>query len=304
MLAPETRPERAGLSAAEAMRRLARELAGAGVDDPGRDARLLTGAAMGVAPAGLLLDPERRLTPNEEKALAAFAARRVRREPVSRILGTREFYGRAFRVTPATLDPRPCSETLIDAVLEIADAEGWREKPIRIIDVGTGTGALLLTLLCELPLALGLGTDISRAALDAAAENAGRLGVLARARFAEARSLEGTSESFDVLISNPPYIPAGEIAALEPEVRDFEPRAALDGGLDGLDIYREIASGLARAVPDGWAFFEVGAGQAAPLADILGPARDPRGRQDVRTWVDLGGHTRCVAKRTQSTTVP
>jgi release factor glutamine methyltransferase len=298
MLAPETNPERAGPSAAEAMRRLARALAAAGIDDPGRDARLLTGAAMGVAAAGLLLDPERRLSPCEEAVLAAYAARRVRREPVSRILGTREFYGRPLLVTPATLDPRPCSETLIDAVLEIAGAERWREKPIRIIDVGTGTGALLLTLLCELPLAQGMGTDISRAALDAAAENASRLGVSSRARFAEARSLSGISEAFDVLVANPPYIPVAEIATLEPEVRDFDPVTALDGGKDGLDIYREIASGLDRVVPAGWAFFEAGAGQASRIGDILkaGPG--------LKAWVDLGGHTRCVAKRTQSTTVP
>ncbi len=221
------------------------------------------------------------------------------REPVSRILGRRAFFGREFSVGRATLDPRPCSETLIEAALALADQEGWRTRPIHILDAGTGSGCLLLTLLAEMELAHGVGTDISAGALAVAAENADRLGLSERAEFAEARYLGGTRGTFELVVSNPPYIPTRDIEGLEPEVRNHEPRTALDGGADGLDAYREIAAGLPRVVPRGWALFEVGAGQADAVVDIL---RRELGRHggEVRQWTDLGGHRRCVAIQTQS----
>jgi release factor glutamine methyltransferase len=221
-------------------------------------------------------------------------------EPVSRILGVRGFYGRTFRISPATLDPRPCTETVIEAALEIADREGWRERPIRILDVGTGSGALLVTLLAELPSATGIGTDISDGALAAARENARGLGVASRAAFLNRSILEGVDGTFDLLVSNPPYIPTGDIAALEPEVRDFDPAGALDGGVDGLDFYRALAAGLAGRVPAGWALVEVGAGQAAAVESIFrGAADGDAAAPEIRLWKDLGQHTRCVAVRTQ-----
>jgi release factor glutamine methyltransferase len=216
---------------------------------------------------------------------------------VARILGQREFFGRMFAIDPTTLDPRPDTETVIEAALAIADEEGWHRRPIRILDIGTGSGCLLLTLIAELPLATGLGTDISAGALKLAAENAARLGVADRVRFAAQRSLEGFDGPFDLMVSNPPYIPSGEIAGLEPEVRDFDPRTALDGGADGLTIYRELAQGCWRIVPDGWVILEVGAGQSGPVSRLfLEALKEHASPPRIRS--DLGGHDRCVAIRT------
>ena len=156
--------------------------------------------------AEIIARPERRLAADEQARLEASVARRCAREPVSRILGEREFYGRRFALSSATLDPRPDSETLIEAALGIAAREGWRERSIRILDVGTGTGCLLLTLLAELPLATGVGTDISGEALQTAARNAASLGVAERVQFARADALGGVDGPFDLVVSNPPYI--------------------------------------------------------------------------------------------------
>jgi release factor glutamine methyltransferase len=289
-------PSLVGLSVRDAQAALTRAFGAAGIEEPARDARLLLGAALEASAADLIRAPERPLSEADARKLADFALRRLEREPVSRIVGVRGFYGRDFLITPATLDPRPCTETVIDAALEIAEREGFKERPIRILDVGTGSGALLVTLLAELPLATGLGTDISDDALAAARANAGRLGVAARATFLNRRTLEGVEGPFDMLVSNPPYIPSGDIAALEPEVRSFDPWGALDGGADGLDIYRALADGLAATVPDGWALFEVGAGQAEPVAALLRGALG--GAAETRMWTDLGQHRRCVAART------
>lgn len=289
----------AGFSARDAAAALARIFDTAGIEGAAREARLLLVEALGMSAADLLKEPERRLSGDEAFKLADFARRRAAREPVSRILGSRGFYGRTFHITPATLDPRPCTETVIEAALEIADREGWRERAIRILDIGTGSGALLVTLLAELPLATGVGTDISDAALDAAGDNARRMGVAERAVFLNRRTLEGIEERFDLLISNPPYIPSGEIAGLEPEVRAFDPLGALDGGADGLDVYRSLAEGLTSCVPAGWALVEVGAGQAAEVESIFRSALGADALSEIKVWKDLGQHTRCVAARTQ-----
>ncbi|MDQ8698841.1 peptide chain release factor N(5)-glutamine methyltransferase [Hyphomicrobium sp. LHD-15] len=288
-----------GLQARDAAALLTRVLTEAGIEGAARDARLLVLAALGIDGTALVRDPDRRLDGRDAERLSEFARRRAAREPVSRILGERGFYGRTFRITPATLDPRPCTETVIEAALEIAGREGWRERPIRIVDIGTGSGALLLTLLAELPLASGIGTDISPDALAAAQANAVQLGVADRAVFLERRSLDGIDGTFDLLISNPPYIPSEEIASLEADVRAYDPLGALDGGADGLDIYRELAAGFARIVPDGWVLLEIGAGQADGVTGIFRDSADGRCLGDIRLWQDLGQHTRCVAIKTR-----
>jgi len=290
-------PALAGLEIREAMARVARRLDDCGIEIPSRDARLLVGAALGLDSADLIREPARPLDAAAAARLAGFVARRAAHEPVSRILGVRGFYGRTFEITPATLDPRPATETLVDAALEIADRNGWRTRPMRILDVGTGSGALILTLLAELPLATGTGTDISEGALAVARRNAERLGLAARCSFVLCRSLEGVAETFDLLVSNPPYIPTGDIAGLDADVRDYDPRAALDGGADGLAIYRELALGLVRIVPEGVALLEVGAGQAEAVADIFRHAAGAA-LAGSESWKDLGSHTRAVAVMT------
>ncbi len=292
-------PPDATLTLGEAVRAAQQTLRAAGVEDAGRDARLLAAAAIGLATQEILVRPERPLATEAQERLNAMIARRIAREPVSRILGEREFYGRRFALAPATLDPRPDSETLIEAALTIADREGWRRRPIRILDVGTGTGCLLLTLLAELPSASGLGTDISEPALAVAEENAGALGLEDRASFARHDALAGIGGRFDLIVSNPPYIRSGDISGLSPEVRQYDPTAALDGGADGLDVYRKIAAGL-ETVLDGWIILEVGMGQADDVALVLQQAFVKTRHAQVCRYADLGGHTRCVALRLQS----
>lgn len=283
----------------EAARAAQQALAAAGIEDAGRDARLLLAAAVGCPTAEIIAHPERLLSADVRARLASMLVRRRAHEPVSRILGVREFYGRSFQLSAATLDPRADTETLIEAALEIAKREGWREKPIRILDIGTGTGCILLTLLAELPLATGVGTDISSEALATAATNAAALGVAERAAFVVHDVLDGVVGAFDLVVSNPPYIASGDIAGLSAEVREFDPRAALDGGADGLEIYRQIAAGLDRVL-SGWVVLEVGAGQAGAVALLLQQAFVKTREAELSRHCDLGGHIRCVALRLQS----
>lgn len=292
-------PERLG----DSVRRVSAALASAGIAAAPDEARRLVMAALGIDALSLVTGAERLLTPAEQARIAQVLTRRCGREPLSRIAGEREFYGRAFEVTPATLDPRPDTETLVEAALEIAGREGWSDRPIRILDVGTGTGCILLTLLAELPVATGLATDIDPEAIAVAGRNAARLGVQDRVVFRQTRSLAGVGGPFDLLVSNPPYIATDEIAGLDPEVRRFDPFGALDGGPDGLAIYRELASGLFRVVPCGWALMEVGHTQAVAVEALLNAAPALH-VVEGRHWLDLGGHTRVVAVRTQNAAGP
>jgi release factor glutamine methyltransferase len=217
-----------------------------------------------VARAGEALQPEAAVR------LEALVRRRASREPISRITGTREFYGQSFLVDESVLDPRPDTETLIEVALALIEKTGRREEPLRLLDLGTGTGCILLTLLAELPKAHGLGTDLSPAALRLAEANARRLGVAGRASFLASDWLDAIHGEFDLIVSNPPYIASGEIERLAPEVAHHDPYLALDGGPDGLKAYRRIAAGAARLVaPKGAILVEIGASQAPAVAGLL-----------------------------------
>ncbi|HEX7775047.1 MAG TPA: peptide chain release factor N(5)-glutamine methyltransferase [Parvibaculum sp.] len=249
-----------------AYRMLGWRLKQAGIASPELDARLLVQAAAGCDEIDMIREPGRMLAPAEIERLAGFEARRLAHEPVSRIVGLREFWGLTFKVTPATLDPRPDSETLIEAALDLLPAAS---APM-ILDLGTGTGCLLISLLHERREARGIGVDISTEALAAAAANAEALGVGKRAAFRHTSWADGIEDRFDLVISNPPYIAAADIGGLAPEVRDHDPRLALDGGADGLDAYRAIAALLPRLlVPEGHAVVELGDGQAASVRGIF-----------------------------------
>lgn len=276
---------------AGALAAAARRLADAGIDNPTGDARLLARQALGLSPEALVRDRDRVIAPAEGAALDALLARRAAHEPVSRILGVREFWSLAFAISPACLDPRPDSETVVETALAHFDAEGGRDRPWRLLDLGTGSGCLLLALLAELPNATGLGVDASADALAVAAANAARLELAGRARFVAGDWTNSVTGMFDAIVANPPYIESGGIAGLAPEVRDWDPRAALDGGPDGLDAYRAILPGLAaRLAPGAVAAFEIGHGQAGHVAALARRA----GLVPARVRRDLAGRDRCL----------
>jgi len=265
-----------------------RRLTAAGVETARTDARLLLAAAMRATSDRLLGYPE---APVEDRAARGFAAaldRRLAREPVSRILGEREFWSLPFRLGAATLDPRPDSETLIAAVLARVVE---RSAPLRLLDLGTGTGCLLLALLSELPRARGIGIDLAPSAVAIATENAMRLGLGRRAQFRIGDWDRGLAGRFDIVVSNPPYIPHREIAALAPEVRRYDPRLALDGGVDGLAGHRALAGLLPRRLPPrGIAAIELGAGQGPAAAAIYEAA----GMALLDRVADLSRTLRCL----------
>ena len=280
--------DEAGLTAGRFIAAAAARLEAAGVEGARRDARLLLAAALGAGPEALLARPERLLDSAEAAHAEALIARRVAREPVARILGKREFWGLAFKVTPAVLDPRPDSETLVRAVLDRLDG---RTADLDILDLGTGSGCLLLALLSELPGARGLGVDISEAALEVARENAGILGFSSRAHFRQSSWGAGLEGSWQVIVNNPPYIKETEFEGLAPEVARHDPRLALAGGPDGLDAYRALLPQAARLLaPGGLLALEVGIDQQEAV-EALVKSVDlvPLGR--VR---DLGGIERCL----------
>jgi release factor glutamine methyltransferase len=278
---------------------LSRDFRAGNIEFPQGDARRLLASVTGISGAGLLARPDLLLHSEQLTRLAGYRARRLVGEPVSRILGVRSFYGRDFRINAATFDPRPESETVVDATLQLIREEGWTNRPMRFIDVGTGTGCLLLSLLAELPLAVGVGTDISHAALCTAQDNADRLGVAHRASWCKTDLYEDLDGPFDVLIANPPYIRSSEIERLAPEVRLYDPRVALDGGHDGLAAYRRLIPGISLLVPNGWAVLEVGYDQAAVVTEMMNRMLPDDEQSELRRFVDLAGWWRCVAARTR-----
>jgi len=277
-----------------AVDRGARHLAAAGVQTARLDARVLAAHALGRDPSFVLTHPETCLSADQAAAVDALYARRVAREPVSRILGEREFWSLSFRVTGATLTPRPETETVVEHALTRIRACGRENEALRILDLGTGTGCLLLAVLSELPRAQGLGIDISADAVAVASGNANRLDLAGRARFRVGDWASGLSGPFDLILSNPPYIAAGDGAALPPEVRDFDPPAALFAGREGLDAYAAIAPQVARLlVPGGAVIVELGQGQEAAVIGIFQAA----GLVHDGTRTDLAGIARSLCCR-------
>ncbi|MSO66743.1 MAG: peptide chain release factor N(5)-glutamine methyltransferase [Pseudolabrys sp.] len=254
---------------------LAEKFRQAGIDSADADARLLVAHALGIDRAALITNGERALSAGEIKTIDALGARRLKREPVARIFGVKEFWSLPLRISEAVLVPRSETETLIEAALDFVVRGGLgmknlRMEGLRILDIGTGSGALLLALLSELPNARGTGTDISRPALDIASANAERHGLASRCSFVECDIAAGLPGPFDLIMSNPPYIARGDIATLAPEVRDYDPVLALDGGSDGLNGYRAIAHEARRLLaPGGRLIVELGAGQESAVHTLF-----------------------------------
>ena len=283
-----------GQSIESARRALAAQLRSAGLDEAELDARILLGAALGLDLTGLVVQAGRPLTEAEALQLAQYAERRLAGEPVARILGVREFWGLPFRLSEATLVPRPDTETVVERALELVRERELSHAP-RIADIGTGSGAILLALLHEIPYAFGVGTDLSLTALETAKANATALGLGNRSAFVACSYAAALRGPFDLIVSNPPYIPSGEIPKLSIEVREHDPHLALDGGNDGYDAYRAlIPQAAARLAPGGALIVEAGQGQARNIETLMTAAalsvdRPPK--------ADLAGILRAVSAR-------
>ena len=273
---------------------LAALLQSAGIEEPGLDARLLVGAALRLDLTGMMTQAARQFTSEEAARLEAYAQRRLAHEPVARILGAREFWGLPFRLSEATLVPRPDTETVVELALEIL-RERQVPHPPRIADIGTGSGAILLALLHEIPDAFGVGTDLSLTALVTARDNATALGLAGRAAFVACSYAAALSGPFDLIVSNPPYIPSAEIPKLSIEVRDHDPHLALDGGNDGYDAYRAlIPQASERLAPGGALIVEAGQGQARNIETLMAAAALSLDRPPK---ADLAGIPRAVSAR-------
>ncbi len=291
MLAAATR------TLAAACHALAEKLRQAGIESADTDARLLISHALGIDRAGLIANGERALNAEEMNAIDALGERRLKHEPVARIFSTKEFWSLSLNIGDAVLVPRPETETVVEAALDFVVRGGLRRETLRILDIGTGSGALLLALLSELPNALGTGTDISAPALDIARANAERHNFASRCTFVECDIATGLPGPFDLIVSNPPYIAHGDIATLPQEVRGYDPALALDGGADGLNGYRAIANeGRRLLAPGGRLIVELGAGQEPAVCALFTNA----GLMVGATRKDLAGIRRALGASTAS----
>lgn len=271
--------------------RAGQHLRAAAIEGPRAEARLLLGEALGVTPDALLRDARAAVPPEAADRFAGLLKRRLAGEPVAHLLGHRGFWTLDLTVSPATLIPRPDSETLVEAALE---AFPDRQAPLRVLDLGTGTGALLLAILAEYPRGFGVGGDLVPEAAALARANAAQNGLADRAAFFAGDWAAAIRGRFDLVLSNPPYIESGAIRALMPEVARFEPASALDGGPDGLDAYRRLATALPELLmPSGWAILELGAGQEGPVAALARAA----GLEPGPARTDLGGIARALPLR-------
>jgi release factor glutamine methyltransferase len=285
----------AGQSIDAPRRDVAARLKRANVDSAKLDARLLVGAALGLDLTALIAAAKRTLTVDEAERLDGLVQRRLAREPVARILGQKEFWGLPLRVSAATLVPRPDTETVVELALQLLAATPHPDRELRILDIGTGSGAILLALLAERPGAIGIGSDISLAALQIARRNAVEFNLASRAFFVRCNYAAALTGPFDLIVSNPPYIPSRDIAGLDPEVREHDPHLALDGGPDGLEAYRALIPGAVRLLAtEGALVVEAGRDQVMGITGLMIEAgltktAEPR--------ADLGGILRAVAGR-------
>ena len=286
---------RAGQTIDAARRALTARFTAANIDCAELDARTLIGAVLGLDLTGLIASAARTITPGEATRLDEYATRRLAGEPVARIVGGKEFWGLPLRLSAATLVPRPDTETVVERALEILRTEGALNRALRIADLGTGSGAILLALLSELPNAEGIGTDISAQALATAEANAAQLGLANRATFIRCDYAIALSGAFDLIVSNPPYIRTRDIAALAVEVRAHDPVLALDGGGDGFAAYRAlIPQSAALLAPGGALVVEAGQGQSGAIETLMtGSGLTVDGRPKT----DLAGIFRAVAGR-------
>jgi release factor glutamine methyltransferase len=285
----------AGQTIETARRALTARFKANAIDSAELDARLLAGAVLGLDLTGMITAADRRLTADESARLDQFAQRRLAGEPVARILGHKEFWGLSLQLSPATLVPRPDTEAVVELALEILHADGTANRALRIADLGTGSGAILLALLSELPEAHGFGTDISAAALQTAAANAAGAGLAGRATFIACDYATGLTGLFDLIVSNPPYIRSVDIGGLAAEVRDYDPLAALDGGADGLDAYRALIPQAACILATGAVLVvEAGQGQSGDIEALMTAAGLTHERAPK---ADLAGIPRAVAGR-------
>jgi release factor glutamine methyltransferase len=281
-----------GASVAHARRALAAQFRRADIESPDLDARILIGHALGLDHTGLVAAASQQISDLTATQIERFAARRLAGEPVARIVGMREFWGLTLTVTAHVLVPRPETETVVELALDLIDRAGPRTRALRIADLGTGSGAILLALLSELPNAFAVGTDTDPAALKVARANAVRLGLNACAAFVVCDFGAAFGRLFDLVVSNPPYIASAEIATLAPEVREHDPRRALDGGADGLAAYRAIVADAPRLLsPTGHLVLEIGAGQEPAVTSLLAGA----GLAKVAARSDLSSVTRALA---------
>jgi len=283
------------MNTVEAVRRtLSARFNAAGIESAGLDARLLVGAVLKLDLTGLITSASRQITGAEAAALEVLAARRLGGEPVARILGEKEFWGLPLKLSADTLVPRPDTETVVELALESLRATSTRTG-VRIIDIGTGSGAILLALLHQLPDSFGIGTDISEAALVTARSNAKQLGLAHRAAFVASHYAAAIAGSFDVILSNPPYIRSADIGELSREVRDHDPLRALDGGADGLEAYRALIPQAAGLLAAGGALIvEAGLGQRGPIEALMTAAGL---RLEPAAKTDLSGIPRAIAGR-------
>ncbi len=273
-----------------ALHRIARaRLAEAGIVDAALDARILVEELTGTTRTDLLARPEMEFAAEIAEKLAAALERRTAGEPVHRILGAREFYGLRLSLSPDTLEPRPDTEALVDLALSFATSVCEERGACRVLDLGTGTGAIPLAILSAEPRATAVATDIAAGALETAKANAKALGLSERVEFVLSDWFGGVEGTFDLIVSNPPYIPSADIASLAAEVRSFDPLRALDGGADGLGPYRIIARDAGdHLAPGGAVMVEIGAGQGPDVAGIFAE----RGFRQAGSRRDLGGHER------------
>lgn len=285
----------AGQTVEAARRMLTARFKSGAVESAELDARILVGTAIGLDLTGLIAAAARPVTSDEATRLADFMHRRLAGEPVARILGAKEFWGLPLQLSAATLVPRPDTETVVELALEMLRAEPEPKRRLRIADIGTGSGAILLALLSELPDAFGVGTDVSVAALRTASRNAARLGFASRAAFVACDYAAALSAPFDLMVSNPPYIRSADIAGLATEVRDHDPIVALDGGADGLDAYRQLIPQTAQRLAQGGVIVvEAGHDQSGDIGGLMTAAGLT---QEKPPKADLAGIRRAVAGR-------